>query len=152
MTHSVLSARVVTARLSWVRDMIARIRALPLDTPDAFTADPRTPAAAESYLRRGLEALLDLGRHVLAKGFAVSAAEYKEIAGRLEEVGVLVDADRQVLSRLAGYRNRLVHFYDEISERELYEICAAQLGDVERIATAIADWARRHPERFDQRI
>ena len=152
MTPSVLSARIVTARLAWVRTMLARIRALPLDTADLFAADPRTPAAAESYLRRGLEALMDLGRHVLAKGFAVSAAEYKEIATRLEEVGVLGDADRQVLIRLAGYRNRLVHFYDEISERELYEICATELGDVERIARAIADWTQRHPERFDQRL
>jgi len=123
--------------------MLARIRALPLDTADLFAADPRPPAAAESYLRRGLEALMDLGRHVLAKGFAVSAAEYKEIATRLEEVGVLADADRQVLIRLAGYRNRLVYFYDEISERELYEICATELGDVERIARAIADWTQR---------
>jgi len=33
-------------------------------------SDPRNVASAESYLRRGLEALLDLGRHLLAKGFA----------------------------------------------------------------------------------
>jgi uncharacterized protein YutE (UPF0331/DUF86 family) len=102
MTPSLLSARIVTARLGWVRTMVARIRALPLATVDVLTADPRTPAAAESYLRRGLEALMDLGRHVLAKGFAVSAAEYKEIAARLGEVGVLDEADRQMLSKLAG--------------------------------------------------
>jgi uncharacterized protein YutE (UPF0331/DUF86 family) len=152
MTPSVLRARIVTARLSWVRDMTGRIRALPLATHDTFAADPRTPAAAESYLRRGLEALLDLGRHILAKGFGVSAAEYKEIAARLEEVGVLDAADRRTLTRLAGYRNRLVHFYDEISERELYEICTAGLGDVERISAAMAAWANGHPERFDQRL
>lgn len=29
-------------------------------------------AAGESFLRRGLEALFDLGRHVLAKGFDVT--------------------------------------------------------------------------------
>jgi hypothetical protein len=69
MTPSALSVRIVTARPAWVRTMVARVRALPLDTVEAFTADPRTPAAAESYLRRGLEALMDLGRHVLAKGF-----------------------------------------------------------------------------------
>lgn len=152
MTPLVLSARVVTARLAWVRTMLARIRALPLDSGDLFTADPRTPAAAESFLRRSLEALMDLGRHVLAKGFAVSAADYKDIATRLGEVGVLGDADRRLLTRLAGYRNRLVHFYDEISERELYEICTTELRDVEQVATAIADWVQRNPERLDQRL
>jgi uncharacterized protein YutE (UPF0331/DUF86 family) len=152
MTPSVLSARIVAARLAWVRTMLARLRALPLETADVFVADPRTPAAAESYLRRCLEALLDLGRHILAKGFAVSTAEYKDVAVRLAEVGVIGNADRQVLARLAWYRNRLVHFYDEISERELYEICTTQLADIEQVTRVIADWTQRHPERFDHRL
>ncbi len=30
-------------------------------------SDRRNPAAAESYLRRSLEAIFDIGRHILAK-------------------------------------------------------------------------------------
>lgn len=33
-------------------------------------------AAGESFLRRALEVLLDLGRHVLAKGFGRVVPEY----------------------------------------------------------------------------
>jgi hypothetical protein len=36
--------------------------------------------AAESYLRRAVEVLLDMGRHILAKEFALAVSEYKEIA------------------------------------------------------------------------
>jgi hypothetical protein len=56
--------------------MIADIRSLPIDALETFKADPRTPAAAESYLRRGLEALLDLGCQILAKGFGRAPADY----------------------------------------------------------------------------
>lgn len=63
MTPSRLDARVVAERLPWIEEMIAGIRSLPLESQAAFVADARNVAAAESYLRRALEALLDLGRH-----------------------------------------------------------------------------------------
>lgn len=150
MSPARVSERIVTARVGWVREMIARIRALPLDAFETFAADPRNVAAAESYLRRALEALLDLGRHVLAKAFGIATTEYKEIAGRLQEAGVVDTAQAATLMRMAGYRNRLVHFYHEVGDRELYEICADQLADVTAATDAIAAWIARHPEQVDR--
>ena len=57
--------RVIADRLDWVQRMTGEIRALPLDSLDAFTGDRRNIGAAESCLRRALEALLDLGRSLL---------------------------------------------------------------------------------------
>lgn len=39
--------------------------------------------------------------------------------------------DRMLLKILAGYRNRMVHFYHEITPKELYEICSGELEDIE---------------------
>lgn len=152
MVPAKLRARVVSARLHWVRQMMREIQNLPLDTLADFTADPRTPAAAESYLRRGLEALLDLGRHLLAKGFGQAASEYKAIANGLGAVGVLDAAEASLLREMAGYRNRLVHFYDEVSVEELYEICTTGLADIERAVVAIERWIREHPAQIDQAL
>lgn len=63
------SRRVIADRLGWIESMVESLRMLPLESKQAFFADRRNVAAAESYLRRGLEALLDLGPHILAKGF-----------------------------------------------------------------------------------
>jgi uncharacterized protein YutE (UPF0331/DUF86 family) len=82
--------------------MLDGIRALPLYSGSAFLADPRNVAAAESHLRRALEALLDLGRHVLARGFGRAATEYKDIARALIEVGVLEEREGTLLRHLAG--------------------------------------------------
>lgn len=150
MTPSPLSERIVTARIAWVREMLSRMRALPMATYEDFVSDVRNVASAESYLRRGLEAILDLGRHILAKGFAVATTEYKEIPTRLQEVGVLDPSVAVTLTRLAGYRNRLVHFYHEVGEKELYEICSQQLSDVDLIIAAFVAWIERHPEYFDR--
>ncbi|OGW15633.1 MAG: hypothetical protein A2035_02880, partial [Nitrospirae bacterium GWA2_42_11] len=100
--------KIIADRTSWIRQMISGIKALPQDTMDVFTSDPRTVAAAESYLRRGLEALMDIGRHVLAKGFSKVVSEYKDIPVKLRESGVLKEADATIMRELAGYRNRMV--------------------------------------------
>jgi uncharacterized protein YutE (UPF0331/DUF86 family) len=152
MNPSLLQAKVITERLAWVRQMVAQIRALPLDTYDTFRTDPRNVASAESYLRRALEAFLDLGRHVLAKGFGQVVVEYKDIARVLERVGVLDQEQGALLRTLAGYRNRLVHFYHEISDLELYTICTQQLGDVETVVAALAAWIEAHPELIDRSL
>jgi uncharacterized protein YutE (UPF0331/DUF86 family) len=152
MNFSLVQAKVVTERIAWVHQMIGRIGTLPLDTFDAFEADRRNVASAESYLRRALEALLDLGRHILAKGFGQVVVEYKEVARQLEHVGVLDREQGALLRTLAGYRNRLVHFYDEVTDLELYGICTRQLGDVDTILAAMVAWIEAHPELIDRSL
>jgi uncharacterized protein YutE (UPF0331/DUF86 family) len=147
-----LQAKVILDRLNWVQRMLLSIRNLPLGTVEDFTANPHTPAAAESYLRRGLEATLDLGRHIVAKGPGPAPAEYTSIAQELKDMGVLKSSEAHLLWRMASYRDRLVHFYHEVSVEELYELCAEGLGDIERVTAALERWLRDHPERMDQEL
>ena len=152
MTPGPISAVVVADRAAWIRRMLAGIRSLPAQSAQDFAASPQTVAAAESYLRRALEALLDLGRHILAKGFARGVAEYKAIAAALAEEGVLRPDEAELLVRLAGYRNRMVHFYHAVSDEELRLICGDGLGDVEVVLDALRRWLGSHGDRLDREI
>ena len=152
MTPDYVSRRVVMDRLEWVDRMVNQIQALPLADRDAFFADSRNVWAAESCLRRALEALFDLGRHILAKGFGAGASEYKEIATKLGEYNVLAPTDVELLRTLAGYRNRLVHFYHEVSPDELYNICHSNLGDLGRITQAYRAWVKANADRVDKNL
>jgi uncharacterized protein YutE (UPF0331/DUF86 family) len=149
MTPSFIHRRVITDRLALIDEALADIRALPLTDRSVFFADRRNIWAAESCLRRALEALFDLGRHLLAKGHGRGVSEYKEIAIVLAEVGVLAGPEAAILRLMAGYRNRLVHYYHEISANELYAICTAELGDLEVVAGSYRRWVAAHPERID---
>ncbi len=149
---SKLQTKIIAERIAWIRQMVADIRSLPSDSYGTFSSDPRNVAAAESYLRRGLEALLDLGRHITAKGFGQPVVEYKEIPQALKIADVLDESKANLLGILAGYRNRMVHFYHEISNLELYEICTSQLGDIETIMDAFIHWVKAHPDMVDQTI
>lgn len=140
MTPGQLNRTVIAERTVWIRQMLQGIRELPLNSLDDFLADSRNVAAAESYLRRALEALHDLGRHVLAKGFGEPATEYKAVASGLEKRKVLAAEQGDLMRKMAGYRNRMVHFYSEITPAELYQICSAHLGEVEEVLSALLDW------------
>ena len=152
MTEGRISRRVIADRLEMLRDLIQQVKALPVDDRDAFFADRRNVAAAESCIRRSLEALLDLGRHILAKGFAVGVTEYKEIADGLRRHQVLRRPDADLLRILAGYRNRLVHFYHKVSEQELFDLCVQKLGDLEQLMECYRSWVRAHPEKLDEAL
>lgn len=152
MTPGQLSAKVIAERVAWIRRMVASLRNLPGSGFATFQSDPRNIAAADSYLRRALEAVLDLGRHILAKGFGRGVIEYKDIAKVLVEVGVLDEPHGALLRDLAGYRNRLVHLYHDVSDLELYEIRTNRLGDIESLVEAILRWINAHPERLDHEL
>lgn len=152
MSPSKVSRRIFLDRISWVDRMIDQIRALPLRTREEFAADSRNVWAAESCLRRALEALFDIGRHILAKAFGKGVSEYREIADMLAQTGVLTRQQSDLLRVLAGYRNRLVHFYHEVSLDELYQICARQLTDVIATRDAIRQWFDSHPDLVDDTL
>ena len=152
MSPNKISKRVVADRLDWIEKMVREIHALPLEDYAFFIEDRRNVWAAESCLRRALEALMDLGRHIAAKSFGRGITEYKEIASVLKEGGVFDDESYLQFRTLAGYRNRMVHFYHEISDHELFEICTGQLSDIPEMATIIKDWTHRHREIMDERL
>lgn len=147
MSPGHVSRIVVADKIALVRRMLEGLGTLPLDSLSSFTADPRMVAAADSYLRRALEAVLDLGRHVLAKGFGRAPAEYAEVARQLGEVGVVAAPLASRLVLMARYRNRMVHFYDEITDGELYRIVTQELGDLEGVISSVTAWMLAHPDR-----
>ena len=111
--------------------------------------DSRNLWTAESCLRRALEALFDIGRHILARNFGKGVSEYKEIARLLMHNGVISEQESNILQILAGYRNRLVHFYHEVSSQELFQICKENLGDIGIIKQAYIDWIKKNPDCID---
>ena len=130
MTPTNIDSKILTQRGAWILEMIGALRDLPLKNKGEFLQNRHIVAAAESYLRRSLEALFDVGRHILVKRFAFPATEYKEIARGLLDKKILDEDEAELMRKMAGYRNRMVHFYHEITPEELYEICLNHLDEI----------------------
>ncbi len=134
MTPATVDLKRVEEKLDYVRGCLRELRALPADSLELFLADFRNAAAAES-LRRALESLLDVARHLLAKGVGERALEYADVARPAGGRGLVLDPGaRDKFVQIAGYRNRMTHFYGEVTAEELHRIVRHELTDIELVA------------------
>lgn len=66
--------------------------------------------------------------------------------------GVLDARDAHLTALLAGYRNRLVHFYHEISPEELGTICTRDIEDILHLAETLRRWVVAQTDRLDRTL
>ncbi len=123
-----LNSEVLRTRIAYIEDSLRsleRFKGMPFEE---FHANPDHFRIAFYDLHRSLEAMIDIGTHILSRISGARPTAYEDIPRLLEKYRIIPSA-QQSLVKMAGYRNRMVHFYGEITERELYSIIQEQLGD-----------------------
>ena len=143
MVISKLNTKLIEDRLGFIVESIVKLERLSHIEETDFISDDR-PAIAESYLRRSLEAMFDIGRHILAKTAGKAVVEYKQIAVTLGHKGVITKEFSERLMLMAGYRNRLVHFYHEVTDKELYQILKINLSDIKNFVKEIKTFIEKY--------
>lgn len=134
-----LSRTKIESKLALVREALSVLNTVGKRlSAEQFASDPREFAVAEHHLRRALEAMFDIAGHIISR-FPYAPGKrpktIKEIARSLGDKGVMdKEFAENRLVKMAGYRNRLVHFYDEITPQELYRIVTCDMGDIEQFA------------------
>lgn len=147
MVISSLNTARILELLRFIETCLQELKPFTTMGKDAFLSDTKNPPFVESYLRRGLEAVFDIGRHILAKTYGFKEIEYKVIAKELGARGVITKELSEILYVMAGYRNRMVHFYREITPEELYQIVVNNLKDFDTFITEIAAFIRAYEEK-----
>src|SRR4030042_6559786 len=145
MVISNLNIKLIEDRIGLINRSITRLKKLSSLREETFL-DGDTPAIAESYLRRSLEAIFDVGRHIIARTAGKGIVEYKEVANALGTAGVVTKDLSERLRLMAGYRNRLIHFYHEITDRELFLIVKTNLLDMETFVKEIKTFIEKYRE------
>jgi len=132
MVISKLNLNKIQENINLIGEFLEKLRRLSKLSEDDFLSDERNPAAAESFLRRCIEGIFDIGRHILSKSFAYKSLEYKEVAVELGKKQIISKEYSETLVKIAGYGNRMVHFYKRITDKELYDILQNDLVDIEK--------------------
>ncbi|KKU27756.1 MAG: hypothetical protein UX80_C0017G0003 [Candidatus Amesbacteria bacterium GW2011_GWA2_47_11b] len=93
---------------------------------------------AQFHLHRALEGVFNISSHLLSRIPGATATQYKEIALKMGEFGfVPADFAQTRLTEMAKYRNRLVHFYAQVTAEELYKIIRDDLKDFDVFLQAV---------------
>jgi uncharacterized protein YutE (UPF0331/DUF86 family) len=131
---------ILQRRLRKLEEYLAILRRLQRYSYDEFVADPERYGSAERFLQLAIEALLDMGNHVIADLDLGTVQWYSDIPTILAERGGLSPELRDRWIRMIGFRNILVHEYLDLDRRIVYEALQHGLGDLERLRDFFASF------------
>jgi len=125
-----LSKEVLQTRISYIEDSLKSLERFKGIPYEEFHSNPDNFRIAFYDLHRALEAVMDLGSHILSRIPGARPTSYKDIPQLLAKHKIIsVEFASDSLTKMAGYRNRMVHFYGEITEKEIYQIIQEELAD-----------------------
>ena len=118
----------ITKLVSELRTSVKRLRHLSEVPQKDFVADPDKIGSAKYHFIVAIESCIDMSNHVIARnGFRVPE-DYGDTFKVMAEAGVLVKEFAQELRNMAKFRNRLVHLYWEVDDKQVHEILKTRLG------------------------
>jgi len=125
-----LNREVLQTRISYIEDSLKSLGRFKGFTYEEFHSNSDNFRIAFYDLHRTLEAIMDIGSHILSRIPGARPASYKDIPRLLEKHKIIPsDFATKSLVKMAGYRNRMVHFYGEITEKEIFNIIQEELKD-----------------------
>lgn len=129
--HSVpLNKDVIRTRISYIEDSLRSLERFKGKPFGEFHSNSDNFRIAFYDLHRALEAAMDIGSHILSRVPGARPSSYKDIPRLLGKYKMIpLDFASNQFTKMAGYRNRMVHFYGEITEREMYDIIQEELED-----------------------
>ncbi len=131
-----LNIVMIHDRLDQIRTSVNRLSRLAKMPREDFLRDPDAFAVAEHHLRRSLEAMLDIGQHLVAKKGLGKPEDYSGVLTLLGRHDILPDACVQRIRGVAGYRNRLV----EVTPSEIYDLITTRLVDLVEFSRLILSY------------
>lgn len=106
-------------------------------TGTQLTDDFTLGMAVLHTLQLSIQLVLDVGAHVLADRAVGPIDEYGDIGPRLAALGMIPDELGATLTRMARFRNLLVHQYADVDFDRVVGILATGLPDLEAFDLAV---------------
>ena len=142
-----LEKDTIIKRINGIQAELAELHDLGTQSLEEFSSHTGYKLA-EYHLHHALEGLFHIASHILSRIPGGQVTEYAESARKLGEFGIVEkEFANTTLVKMAKYRNRIVHFYAEITPEEYYGIIKNNLGDFDIFLSAIKR-VLEHPEKF----
>jgi uncharacterized protein YutE (UPF0331/DUF86 family) len=115
--------------VSELRKSIARLRELGKLPQDEFLKDPDKIGSSKYHFIVAIESTIDMSNHIISRNGYRVPEDYGDTFTVMREVGAIEEAFSEELVKMTKFRNRLVHLYWEVDDRQLHEILQTRLDD-----------------------
>ena len=120
----------VLDRISDIERAIKELERFSLMSAEEFENDKNNFPLASYWLRIAIESLLVIGTHILSRlPQNGKKKDYTQIIVSLGDYVVIPASFANKIRGMAGYRNRLVHLYWQVTSREIFETLKENLND-----------------------
>ena len=138
-----VDAQLVTRKLLLIAGDLDHLRELHARGRDAYLVSRTEQAVAERLLERIVTRMIDVNYHLLTNLGYAPPSDYHASFERLGVAGVLDVAFASRVARAAGLRNRLVHDYDDLDQRLVFDAVSLALVDVPAYTAAVHAYVKR---------
>ena len=112
---------------------------------DEYLANATDEILAERYLERIIGRMIDINYHLITESGHPPPRDYYESFTQLAKLQILPPAFASQIAACAGLRNRIVHEYDEIDPRRVYEGLQAAVKDIPEYLRSIHQYLQHLP-------
>jgi uncharacterized protein YutE (UPF0331/DUF86 family)/predicted nucleotidyltransferase len=130
-SREMVEERVVNERLAYIDAMLARLKSRRSLSLAEFQAGEDRRNATLYELQTCIEAMTDIGNHLIAAAGLRKPKDRGEIMLILAEAGIIGEPLAQRLVKAIGLRNVLVHGYLDLVVDMVYQTIQENLGDIE---------------------
>lgn len=136
----------ILARLD---DLDGYLRELRQVVPLSFEGFRRveTKRACQRLLQISVESVIDICGLLVAGLLLGLPAEEEDVFAKLETAGIVSPELGQVLRRMRGLRNILVHEYGRVNDRIVFEVLKEKLGDFVAFKDVVLDVLKKNTGR-----
>lgn len=132
-----VDADKVRQKIAMLEQNLEKLKALQKLQEDDFLNDFRNVESAKHLLQVCVEIMIDICDHIIARqrlGTPETSADGFKI---LAENGYLKKDNLNTYVAMTKFRNRVVHLYNEIDEKEIYNILQSNLEDFKQFLKEI---------------
>lgn len=123
-----------------LRKSLQRLSALAGIPEDQFVTDADKVASAKYHFIVAIEACIDLCNHLISRNSFRVPEDYGDTFRVMAEVGALSPEFAEVLVSMGKFRNRLVHIYWEVDNRQVHQLLCNRLQDFRRFLKEMAQY------------
>lgn len=131
-------AEIIRKRLNRLDEYLAVLKKMQRYSFKEFNTDPERYGSAERFLHLAIEAVIDMGNHVIAESEFGVVNWYSDIPKILAEKEIISSELEQKWIRMIGFRNTLVHEYIDIDRKIVYDVLQNNIKDLEDLKRAFA--------------
>jgi uncharacterized protein YutE (UPF0331/DUF86 family) len=131
----VTDPELVAKKLAFIESCVRDLRTLA--RPERICDDLREERFVEHTLQLAIQAALDVGSHLVSDERLGEPETSRDIFRLLGRAGVVAPALAERLERMAGFRNVVVHLYQEVDLDIVRDVVENHLGDLLEFAEAI---------------